>query len=232
MYNMIEIYQALDKTPLFKDISKEHYQNIFSCLNSYEKVYNKKEIISGLDVMTHTGIVISGQIKLSFVNKNGDQHSIKYYIKGEIFGEVMNISDFSSNTLIEADTDCRVLFLDLSQLFSAKAKFCPYASAVSVNLLKEMIDINVFLKKKIEILSQKRIRDRLIVYFKMLIENSSDKENKDENNIIIPLKRHDLASFLGVDRSALSRELSDMRDDELILFDGKMVKILDSSIIE
>lgn len=232
-----EIYGVISKIPLFQDISEDKYRNIFNCLNAYTKFYNKKELITDLEEpIKHAGIVISGEVCVSLINKNGYQHSIKHYTQGELFGEVQACTDNNNeNILIEATLDSKILFLNLSQLFSAKAKRCSYASIVSVNLLREMLDINVFLSKKIEILSQKRIRERLIIYFKTLIENSDDSkvENSQEyKSFSIPLKRHDLASFLGVDRSALSRELSEMRDDGLILFDGNIVKILDLDIVD
>lgn len=77
-----------------------------------------------------------------------------------------------------------------------------------------------FLNKKVEILAQKKIRDKIGIYFKMLQGNDS--------TINIPLNRQEMADFLGVDRSALSRELCTMRDEGIIEFNKNEFIILNS----
>lgn len=60
--------------------------------------------------------------------------------------------------------------------------------------------------------SPKTIRERLFSYF------SQQVSAQGSNEIIIPFNRQQLADYLNLDRSALSKELGKMRDDGLIEF--------------
>ena len=99
-----------------------------------------------------------------------------------------------------------------SNLFLDSAIRCEHASKATANLLKESVRNNIFQTRKVQILSQKHIRERLMLYFNGLRDNSTDK-NK---HIHIPFNRQELADYLGVERSALCREMGRMKDEGII----------------
>ena len=68
---------------------------------------------------------------------------------------------------------------------------------------------------KIEILAERGLRDRVIVYLNILARRFQS------NVVTVPLSREQLASYLCVNRSALSNELSKMRQDGIISFKGR-----------
>ncbi len=73
---------------------------------------------------------------------------------------------------------------------------------------------------KIRIMAQKRLRDK--------IKNIYAKQSYHSEGIIkIPFNRRGLAEFLNVNRTALSRELSRMRDENIIEFDNNIIKLID-----
>ena len=60
--------------------------------------------------------------------------------------------------------------------------------------------------------SPKTIRDRVMSYLNSLYIKQKSRE------IVIPFDRQQLADYLNVERTALSKELGKMRDDGLISF--------------
>ena len=219
---MKEFYWILKKMPLFRDIPINKYDNVFRCLQAKLEEYKKGEVIVGLyDKMENAGIVLSGEVNMILYSKYGSEHNVRHFEQGSLFVEAFAYA-FEENAALEviASQKSKILFLDFSQLFAEKAKVCPYASQVTLNLLSEATRKIIFLIKKVEILAQKKIRDKIGIYFKMLQGNDS--------TINIPLNRQEMADFLGVDRSALSRELCTMRDEGIIELNKNEIIILNS----
>ena len=73
---------------------------------------------------------------------------------------------------------------------------------------------------RIELLTQRSIRDKLIGYFTMLSTRSLSK------TIYLPFSLTDLADYLSIDRSAMMRELKLLKDDGFIEKDGKKIKLI------
>ncbi len=79
-------------------------------------------------------------------------------------------------------------------------------------LLTLLSDENLRKHYRLAILSQRGLRDRVLVYLTM------QAERRGTNSFRIPFNREELAAFLCVDRSALSHELSLMEKEGLIRF--------------
>ena len=87
------------------------------------------------------------------------------------------------------------------------------------NLIAVLAGKNIGLSRKINDITPKTIRERLISYL------SSQAVKQESNYITIPFNRQQLADYLCVDRSAMSNELSKMRRDGLLTFDRNMFKL-------
>ena len=86
------------------------------------------------------------------------------------------------------------------------------------NLIKSLAKKNLILNQKVRILSRKSLRDRILIYLGTL--------PKDKNDFVkIPFTKTALAEYLGVNRSALSRELGRMQNEGLLVIDGKKIKV-------
>ena len=79
---------------------------------------------------------------------------------------------------------------------------------MTVNVLRQIAEEKVIQDKRIRIMGQKSIRTKLISYIEEFLT--------DINNGIKTMNNQELANFLGVDRSALSREISRMRKEGLL----------------
>ena len=86
-------------------------------------------------------------------------------------------------------------------------------------MVQMLIEQNMFLRKRVIVMGQGSIRNRLLCY---LAELSTDKDNY----VHVPLSRVELAGFLGVNRSALSREITHMVSDGILETRGSRFRIV------
>ena len=204
----------LKQTFLFDNCTDTDVYHIVECLCGHVKKYQKNQIIYNLyDNVEYAGVVLTGEINAVMVNSNDNELVIRKFTDGGLFcADYACIPDEKSDVQIVTKKDSLVLFLKTSNLFLDSAIRCEHASKATANLLKESVRNNIFQTRKVQILSQKHIRERLMLYFNGLRDNSTDK-NK---HIHIPFNRQELADYLGVERSALSREMGRMKDEGII----------------
>ena len=74
--------------------------------------------------------------------------------------------------------------------------------------------------ERIELLTKRSIRSKLLHYF----ETESKKEHSKSFNL--KYSYTDLADYLSIDRSAMMRELKNLKDDKLIQDVNKKITIL------
>jgi len=116
------------------------------------------------------------------------------------------------------------MLLDFSALMSQKTLTCPCRMQVTANLMQDMAQQLLFFNTKVRILAQKRLRDRLKIYLQTLTPD-------EKGCYSLPYTRTELADFLCVDRSALSRELCRMRDERILDFSGAKIHLLNPKFL-
>ena len=204
----------LKQTFLFENCTNTDVYHIVECLCGYVKKYQKNQIIYNLyDNVEYAGVILTGEINAVMVNSNDNELVIRKFTDGGLFcADYACIPDEKSDVQIVTKKDSLVLFLKTSNLFLDNSIRCEHASKATANLLKETVRNNIFQTRKVQILSQKHIRQRLMLYFDSLRDNNTD----NNKYIHIPFNRQELADYLGVERSALSREMGRMKDEGII----------------
>ena len=125
-----------------------------------------------------------------------------------IFGDVLSGAiGFASPVTVQAVGPCRVLFIDYNQLLYSHH---PLAHHVLQNMIQSISRKYFAQNKRMDILMLKSVRSKVLSYLEW------QRQTKGTNTFAIDLDRRLLADFLGVERSALSRELSRMKADGLI----------------
>lgn len=115
---------------------------------------------------------------------------------------------------LRAVTNCTLLFLDYSSLLEGRPLPHPWQARLAANCIAGLARQNVFVTLKARILAQRGVRDRVFVYLRSL-------PPQGDGTVRVPFTRTALAEFLGVNRSALSRELSRMEHEGLVAISGK-----------
>ncbi len=211
----------LKNLKIFHQIEQSELFNLLKIFNAHKKQYAKNTIINSLwDPITEAGIILNGSVFVEFLSVSGNEHHINLMKPGNIFGLSFACTDSSGEAMeIRSAENTEIIFLEFSNLFSGNYEQSKATEQVSKNLLRALANKNVFLNKKVEILSHHKIRDRVFIYLQTLSKGHKEFE--------VPFNREEMASFLGVERSALSRELSKMKSANLIDYDGNTFLLKD-----
>ena len=210
---------SLRKCYLFDRIKDEQLTDAIKLLNGRIRKILKDDYIVPLGgTLQNAGLLLKGKIESSFQNENFDQITMHTFTGGYMFGEALVINGAKNSPVqVRAVEDSIVLFIDLSTIYQSDTQ-SPLRVILAENLIKSLARKNMILNQKVRILSQKGLRDRIIIYLQTL--------PKDNNGYVkIPFTQTALAEYLGVNRSALSRELGRMQDEGTIIVDKSRIKI-------
>ena len=209
---------SIRKCYLFDGIKDEQLPEAIKLLNGRIKRVEKDDFIVKLGgVLRNAGLLLKGKIESSFQNENYDQITMHTFTGGYLFGEALVINDAKNSPVqVRAVEDSIVLFIDLSAIYHSEIA-SPLRTNLAENLIKSLARKNLILNQKVRILSQKSLRDRILIYLGTL--------PKDKNGFVkIPFTQTALAEHLGVNRSALSRELGRIQNEGLLIVDKEKMK--------
>ena len=111
---------------------------------------------------------------------------------------------------VRANENCRILFFKVGSLKKLKSNMNLWSFKLISNLLVISANKNLHLSGRSFHTSPKTIRGRVMAYL------SSVSLKKGSNDFDIPFDRQQLADYLNLERSALSKELGKMKKDGLI----------------
>lgn len=208
-------------SPLFAGLSKDEYTDMRKCKCLQEHFFDKGELILAAgDQIIHMGLILSGQVSIEINNLWGGRSILNKLGPGEIFGESYAITGEPLVVEAVAIENSRILMVNISGLFQGHHADANWHSKLLLNVLLLSAHKNVALSKRAFQLSFKKIRARLDAYL------SAQALETGKMEFDIPFNRQELADYLNVDRSALSKELTRMRDEGLIEFNKNHFKIL------
>lgn len=217
MKNNVEIknyYSILKKSPLFTRIKDDDLESMLTCLGANIKEYSKNEIIflAGSEI-TSMGIVLTGSLNLVKEDILGNRMIITEIPAGELFAEIYACAGTRrSPVTVIASNHSKVLFLGYHKLITTCPSHCGFHHILVENMLTILANKNLQLNQKMSLLSKRTTREKLLEYFQYQIEKQNNLKFE------IPFSRSELADYLCVDRSALSRELGKLRDEGIITF--------------
>lgn len=221
---MTEYIDELISAPLFTGIKKADMKAMLGCLGSFEKSYHKGEyIFLEQDSVKCVGIMLSGTVDIIKEDIWGNKTIMLRIKEKQLFGETFACSDdpLASVTYCAA-SDCKILFLQFERIINSCTRSCVFHHRMIENMVKLIADKNKELLEKIGIVSKKNLREKIMGYL------SQQAQNHGSNRFEIPLGRVELAEYLCADRSALTRELSNMKSDGIIDYHKNFFEILSS----
>lgn len=208
--------------PLFSGITENELNQLLYCCRSYEAEYKKGDfIILDDDKVTYVGIVLSGSVNMLKNDIYGNQTLLTYIGPGELFGENFAIpKEQNANVSFVAGQTTHVLFMAAFNLIHSCSRNCTFHQTLVQNFFDLLGKKSVRLMEKIEITSKTTIRDKILAYLSMLSQEQKSRY------VTLPITKSELAEYLSVNRSAMMRELTNMRNDGLIDFDKNTFRIL------
>ena len=202
--------EELGRSPLFDGISYESYQSMVKCFRIRTKSYRAGEVILayGEGNGKLVGVVEEGQASLVRTDAGGNAVVLEQLGPGGVFGETVAFSGACGDSMmVVCDRDCRVEFIDYDQITRRCENACLHHSQLVQNMLRLISDKALALGERVEVLSQRSIRDKLLCYFSI----QAAKQGSDHFSLPFSLSR--LAEYISTDRSAMMREIKKMRLD-------------------
>ena len=219
---MEQFHPVLEKCPLFYNIDKKQYNALLSCINSYTKNYSNNQyiMIAGNEI-NYVGIILSGSVEIIKENPAGSRHIMDFLGVSNLFGEgiVCTIERISPVT-VQAKEDTKILFVPYEKIIKSCGNSCSFHLQLIKNMMMLLGEKNYSLNRKIELLMLKGMREKLAAFLLY--------ESKRQNSLtfqIIP-NRNELAEYLNVSRTSMCRELSRMKDLEMLDYYQNSFKLL------
>ncbi len=212
----------LSTLEIFKEIPVCDIPNAIKCLKGRTKTFEEGErIYSYSENISEAGIILSGGVFLNQIQLSGKNTLLKEFSKGEMFGATLCAEETQRNNLIfTANTKAEILFLKLPNGSVQHRCSCNYKMIIMENLFKIVSKEINQMNKKIQILSQVTLREKLMMYFDFLSQEQNSKA------VQLNLTREHLADYINAERSAVSRELSRMQKENIISIEKKKVTLL------
>ena len=195
------------------DFNIEDFSNklLSSCERVQLKKFEKNEIITTYIInRNQVCIVLEGSADLMRYDFNGNQMVVEKFNKFDVFGEIFYQINTNNELFVLAKEKSKILIFNYDIFEKKCKKNCKMHEDLLVGLpnlvLTKVSDLNL----RIELLSKKTIREKLISYFKILSEKNFSK------TFTLPFSLTDLADYLSVDRSAMMREIKSLKNEGFI----------------
>ncbi len=221
MQNNNNFIPNIKRSELFAGISEKDIQQMLVCFNAKKKKYCEGQVIfSGGEKIDQMGIVLSGRVYMESNDITGNKSIIRELAVGDILGDLYALS--RNGRLIfdaVAHEDAELLFIDVDKVMTPCAKACTRHLTTMKNLLTELAGKACNLDRKLSHMSMRTTREKLMSYLR------EEANHQGTENVTLKFNRQELADYLCVDRSAMSKELQKMKKDGLIDFSGNKFKI-------
>ena len=187
---------------------------------------NIKKFIKGETVTTYIEkrnqicIVLSGEVDLLRYDLNGNKTIIGHYVENDVFGEVFYPANTNNELFAMAKKNSEILFYTYDSLITKCRRNCDFHKNLIEGLSELFLDQIINLNLRIELLTKRNIRGKILSYFDILSKGSLRR------TFTLPFSYTDLADFLSVDRSAMMRELKLLIDEGFIKKRGNKITLL------
>ena len=209
---LLDNAEFLARTPLFAGSSPDEIKAMLGCLGARQRSFEEGSYLHRMgDTINTVGLVLAGSVRIESVDVWGNVSVMGVTGPGGMFGEAYAaVPDEPLMVDVVAATDCNVLSLNVAKVLTTCSHACPNHSRTSNNMTAIIARHSLALSRRIFHVAPKSIRGKVLAYL------SDESEHAGSRTFEIPFNRQQLADYLGVDRSALSAELSRMQKAGLI----------------
>ena len=205
---------------LFKNISNKNKDKLLRLIEANTIIYKENtSILNTLKNNNIIGIVLEGNIQITKTDYNGNRILIEDLFENDIFGTILSHLN-NKEYEITTKEPTKIILIDFDTIINSKQNNKEFYNQFIKNLLEIIVKKINEKNERIEILTSKSIRNKLLEYFRITAKKSGTK------TIYLPFTFTDLADYLSVDRSAMSRELKNLKDEGFIEIKQKRITLL------
>ena len=203
---------------VFENIEENNVKKMLNCFEA-KRIHFKKDttILSNIANNTQVGIIESGSAIIIRYNYNGSRTIMEKLNEGDTFGSFS--SSFTEELYVVSEEETDVILFNYSKMINRCRKNCEYHNKLIDNMVQVLSQKMQTYNERIEVLTKKTIRDKLLTYFNILTKKQITKE------VTLPFNLTDLADYLSIDRSAMMREIKNLKEEGLIEAKGKKIHL-------
>ena len=203
---------------IFEKISPKNKEKLLKSLHTYNVNYKENTVISEvLSDPDDIAIIEKGYIHILQNNYNGTSNLIEELEEGEIFSLATLFLSDSYEIIAKEDTELLLISNDALINYEENDKiYFQFIKNLFVILNERLKDKN----ERIEILTKKTIRNKLLEYFKIMSNKNGSRY------IYLPFSFGALADYLAIDRCAMSREMKYLKEEGIIEVKDKRITLL------
>ena len=218
---MQEYLGALQRAALFQGMEEEELLALLDCMGGALRRYPRgTAVLQAGDPATHLGVVLSGKVQVSRIRADGQRIVMGEMGPGRLFAESYACAGADSLPVsVTASADTAVLLRDCRRLSTPCASACKAHGKLIHNLLWVLAEKNLFLSGKLDHLSGRTIRERLLSYLE------AEAGRTGRTTVVVPFDRQALADYLCVDRSALSRTIGQLQREGTLEVQGRRFRL-------
>lgn len=209
---MTKYMETLQKCPLFADVKADEVQKMLGCLGARMVHGVKKETLVAEGASAQEfGIVLSGSVQIVRVDYYGNRSLLDEIPPSGMFCESFACADAETvpvDVVVKEEGD--MMFIDCRHVTQVCCHACSHHQQMIYNLMRAVAERNLQYDQKLEILSQRTTRDKLMTYLTL------QAKRLGSNSFEIPYDRQELADYLEVERSGLSAEIGKLRREGVL----------------
>lgn len=212
------------KNRLFENISAADMDRMLHCFGATQHNYRAGELVCDLTGRVgKVGILLSGAVEVIRIDSMGNRTVMELIDETGIFGELIAFSSHVGDSLyIVCTRDADIMYVRNDQVTKRCKNACTCHTILVENMLRLITDKTMRMSERIEVLSNRSIREKLNCYFKLMAIHAG------KNEFDLPFTMTALAEYICADRSAMMREVKKMTEDGLVKITRRHVKLLGS----
>lgn len=208
-------------SPLLAGISAESRAAMRTCFGAREQRFRQGDVVYDFAAQRDIiGIMAEGSAVIERIDRQGGRTILERLENGGVFGEMLMFENVAGDSItVVADKPCKVWFIDAVHVTHQCENACAHHTRLVENMLHLMAGKASALSERVEVLSRRSIRDKLLCYFSLLSARAGDR------GFSLPFSLSALADYISADRSAMMRELKKMREERLVAIQGRKVTL-------
>ncbi len=210
------------ESPLFEGIKETEFSTLISCLAAKVRKYEKNEyVFRNGEHVDSIGLVLIGSVRVMHEDFWGKTMILAHIEKGGVFGEAFSCADVEKLPVsVVAAEPLEVMLINIKRIVNTCGAACSFHTVLIKNMINLLARKNIMLTEKIQHITRRNTREKLLSYL------SSQSKSANSHSFSIPFSRQELADYLSVERSAMSSELSKMRNEGILSFDRNRFELL------
>ena len=214
---------GLQQCPLFEGLDESEIIDLMHIIRYRIIRFPKSDILAFAGSVCHyADIIISGEMVAYITAPSGHIIRMAVHQTGKLLAPAfLFANDNHYPVTVEATKDTTVLRLttdDLERMMHSDQR-------LMMNYIRMLSNIISMLTKKVRMLSMS-VREKVCLYLK------EQSKLQQTNNIVLPLSRQALAEHFGIQKFSLVRCLNELKQEGIILVEGRHIQILHQLCVE